>query len=124
MANGTVGVQQAGSPDRLIDNEVLTVGGQTVYRQRVTDKFTGGEVLADLTGAGAVLTFTFASAVQLVWVFSAGADSRADPFGGTPSATLGIPCDTDTPMPLTVETSSVKVYAPTGATVTVWGFRY
>ena len=35
MADGTVGVRQATNPDRLIDNEVLSVGGQTVYRQRV-----------------------------------------------------------------------------------------
>lgn len=35
MANGTVGVAQASSPDRLIDNESLTVAAQTVYRQRV-----------------------------------------------------------------------------------------
>lgn len=37
MANGTVGVAQAGTPDRLIDNTTLSVGGQTVYRQRVED---------------------------------------------------------------------------------------
>lgn len=37
MASGTVGVAQASSPDRLIDNSALTVGGQTVYRQRVED---------------------------------------------------------------------------------------
>lgn len=36
MADGSVGVKQSTAPDRLIDNEQLTVGGQTVYRQRVT----------------------------------------------------------------------------------------
>lgn len=35
MADGTVGVLQAPGADRLIDNSVLTVDGQTVYRQRV-----------------------------------------------------------------------------------------
>jgi hypothetical protein len=35
MADGTVGVLQSPGADRLIDNEVLTVGGQTVYRQRI-----------------------------------------------------------------------------------------
>lgn len=37
MSNGTVGVAQAATPDRLIDNTALAVGGQTVYRQRVED---------------------------------------------------------------------------------------
>lgn len=36
MADGVVGVKQNDAPDRLIDNEVLTVGAQTVYRQRVS----------------------------------------------------------------------------------------
>lgn len=35
MGDGTVGVRQPNVPDRLIDNEVLTVAAQTVYRQRV-----------------------------------------------------------------------------------------
>lgn len=35
MADGTVGVLQAAGADRLIDNDAVTVGGQTVYRQRV-----------------------------------------------------------------------------------------
>lgn len=35
MADGRVGVRQQAGADRQIDNEVLTVGGQTVYRQRV-----------------------------------------------------------------------------------------
>lgn len=37
MADGTVGVKQSTSPDRLVDNEVLSIGGQDVYRQRVQD---------------------------------------------------------------------------------------
>lgn len=35
IADGTVGVKQATSPDKLIDNEELTVSSQTVERQRV-----------------------------------------------------------------------------------------
>lgn len=35
--DGVVGVLQSSTPDRLVDNEVLTNGNaQTVYRQRVT----------------------------------------------------------------------------------------
>lgn len=41
MADGTVAVQQASPGDRLIDNEELTVGGQTVYRQRVSVELPG-----------------------------------------------------------------------------------
>lgn len=37
IADATVAVKQASSPDRLIDNESLDIGGQTVYRQRVQD---------------------------------------------------------------------------------------
>jgi hypothetical protein len=94
----------------------------------VQDKFAGGEVLADQNGAGAVLTFTFASPVNLVWVVDTGAVTtnvcRADPFGGTPSATAGIPVFNQAPSPITVTTSSVKVYAPAGAVVAVHGYRY
>lgn len=36
MADATVGIAQAASPDRFIDNESLVIGGQTVYRQRVS----------------------------------------------------------------------------------------
>jgi hypothetical protein len=37
MADGSVGVKQSATPDRLIDNIVVTNGnGDTVYRQRVS----------------------------------------------------------------------------------------
>ncbi len=90
------------------------------------DAFTAGEVLADQSGAGAVLTFTFAAAQHLIWVLAQGDGlvARIDPFGGTPSATAGIPAFHETPVPLTVVATTIKVYAPTGTTVSVWGYRY
>lgn len=92
------------------------------------DIFSGGEVLADQAGAGAALTFTFSAAVQLVMVFAKSAtgtlQARADPFGGTPSAAAGAPCEDGVPMAFPVNASAVKVFAPTGMTVSVWGFRY
>jgi len=88
---------------------------------KVADVFTGGEALPDQTGDGTVKTFTFASPVDLVWVRSAVA-ARADPFGGTPTATTGIPCAADEPNPMSVRASSVKVFAASG-TVSVWGYR-
>lgn len=96
--------------------------------QAVRDAYTGGEVLPDQAGAGASLTFTFSSPVQLVYVFArsaaGGSISRADPFGGTPAASAGIPCDDGVPQAIPVTTSTVKVFAPSGVTVSVWGYRY
>lgn len=116
-------------PTGAAQNTTLTDGsvrvGGTVA---VQDKFSTGQILADQAGAGAVLTFTFSSPVNLVWVTDSGAVttnvSRADPFGGTPSATLGIPVLNAAPTPLTVTTSSVKVYAPAGTTISVHGYAY
>lgn len=113
--------------DALTDGELrasdvaVTLDGEVVTNQ---DRFTDGEVLTDQTGTEGVLTFTFSSPVDLVWVLSSGGDSRSDPFGGDPSATAGIPCVDGNQQPLTVTTSSVKVYAPQGAVVHVWGYRY
>ena len=95
--------------------------------QKVHDDYQGGEVLADQTGAAAVLTFTFSAAVQLVLVHAYSATStdlaRVDPFGGTPSSTLGIRALNDTPTYIPVTATTVKVYAPTGMVVSVAGFR-
>jgi len=90
----------------------------------VADDYQAGEVLADQTGAGAVLTFTFAAARNLVLVQAVGAGqvARADPFGGTPSATQGIRCDDATPTYLPVTATVVKVHAPAGMVVSVAGF--
>jgi hypothetical protein len=91
----------------------------------VSDRFTGGEVLPDQSGAGAVLTFTFASAVHLIWVLSQGADlvARVDPFGGVPSAVAGIPVFEQAATAIVVTATTIKVYAPVGTTISVWGFR-
>lgn len=59
IADGTVGVRQAVSPDRLIDNEVLTVGAQTVYRQRVQDP----ESIALLQAVKAAVEGTITAAI-------------------------------------------------------------
>lgn len=93
---------------------------------KVHDDYQAGEVLADQTGAAAVLTFTFAAAVNLVVVDANGATTdiaRADPFGATPTATQGIPCRDEVPTFMPVTTTVVKVYAPTGMVVSVYGYR-
>lgn len=108
----------------------VATGGLTDTQLRasapaVRDDYVGGEVLAQQSGAGAVLTFTFASAVQLVVLESDGDTlvSRADPYGGTPTASLGIPCRHQVPTYLPVTATTVRVYAPTGTVVNVWGMR-
>lgn len=91
----------------------------------VRDQFISGEILADQAGAGAVLTFTFSSAVQFVSVRCDGGDARVDPYGGTPSATLGIVCDDGVALQRPVpSTTAIKVYAPAASTVSVDGARY
>lgn len=47
MADGTVGVRQTPGADRLIDNEAITVPGDSVYRQRIQ---VGGAALGELAG--------------------------------------------------------------------------
>lgn len=94
--------------------------------QKVHDDYQSGECLADQTGAGAVLTFTFTSPVQLVVVDANGAATdvaRADPFGGTPTASLGVPCRDEAGAYMPVSTSVVRVFAPVGMIVSVVGYR-
>lgn len=87
--------------------------------------YTDGEVLAEQSGADGVLTFTFSETVHLAVVesFGSGLVSRADPFGGTPTDTLGWPCRHEIPTFFPVGTAAVKVYAPTGTAINVIGYR-
>jgi hypothetical protein len=91
---------------------------------KTNDDYQAGEVLADQNGAGAALTFTFSSEVQLVVVESNGTlDSRCDPFGGVPTAMLGIPCRDKVPVYIPVAATVVQVFAQVGSVVSVWGFK-
>jgi len=109
-------------------------GGLTNTELRATkvpvkDAYASGEVLADQVGAGAVLTFTFSSAIDFIWVNDIGATttniSRCDPFGGTPSASLGVavPNAVPTPIFVTPASTTVKVFAPSGSTISLYGHR-
>lgn len=60
ISDGYVGVRQAASPDRLIDNEILTIAGETVYRQRVQDP----EALVLLAAVQAAIEGTIAVSVS------------------------------------------------------------
>lgn len=87
--------------------------------------FNDGEVLAEQSGANAVVSFIFSAPVHLVVIesFGDGLVSRADPYGGIPTSSLGIPCRHEVPLYLPIITTTVDVYIPSGASVNVWGFR-
>lgn len=100
------------------------VKGDAAGNQRVADDFQGFETLAEQAGAAAVLTFTFAQAVQLVLIESAGAGVTVRAVLGTqtPSATLGVRVTDESKYLPAINTTTVKVYAPAGATVNVSGW--
>jgi len=89
------------------------------------DDYQSGECLADQAGAGGVLTFTFTTAVQLLVIEAKGGSltARADPFGGVPTASKGVVCDDGVPTYVPVTVTSVKIFAPAGMTVSVFGMR-
>lgn len=95
----------------------------------VKDDFHSGEILPDETGDGSAKTYTFAAERHAVWVYAvdpgdltAVGEIRVDPFGGTPTATLGIPVPYGAGFPLTIPLTSLKIYAATGIRVTVIGY--
>lgn len=92
----------------------------------VMDDFQAGEVLPDQVGTEGISTFTFSSPVNLVVIDASGAETdvaRADPFGGMPTQSLGIPCRNETPTFLPVITTQVRVWAPDGMVMSVYGYR-
>jgi hypothetical protein len=90
------------------------------------DAYTVQEDTDDQVGNGGVLTFTFPQAVQLVYVYAKTTlgTSQARASTGTPSASRGVVCDDGVATAIPVTTSAMKVFAPVGMTVSVWGFRY
>lgn len=95
--------------------------------QQVADDYQTGEILPDQIGNGGVLDFTFSAPVQNLWVYAVRDDDsgevRVDPFGGTPSANLGIPVAFGGITPIPTTATVVRVFAETGVRVTVYGNR-
>lgn len=110
--------------DRAAAVSLRVTGDEPGLVARTIDAYQAGEVLADQTGANAVLTFTFAAPRYQIWVLSRGGNARVDPFGGVPSAILGIPCQDGVAMPVQLRATTIRVWAPTGAAVNAWGFSY
>jgi len=97
----------------------------------VQDDYASDLLAADQSGADAVLTFNLGSAVKLVAVDVDPIDpddtsayiARAIVGGGTPSITLGWRCRSGqtTYIPISSASGTIKVYAPTGVSVSVAG---
>ncbi len=108
----------------------MAVGPATPRRSgRVdsADTFTTYLGLDDQIGIGGVLNFVFTSAVDVVFVYTTIAAVRAAPDASTPTSSKGVFCAIGavTPIPYHVNANgTVKVYAPNGANVSVWGMGY
>lgn len=122
------------APARLDDADRLLVSDTTVLarlplatfldRLKVADRYSADEYLPDQAGTGGVLLFDFLTAPDLVWVRSNGGNSRAA-YGVNPTAALGVPCPDGEPVPITRSgATQLRVFAPVGATVSVYGLRY
>jgi hypothetical protein len=92
--------------------------------------YSESEVLADQQSSGSALTFTFAQAVDKVVVelHETAADDtsvgRVLVGGATPDADTGILIHAGVPHNITDSgTTVVKVYAASGKTISVWGYR-
>jgi murein DD-endopeptidase MepM/ murein hydrolase activator NlpD len=116
--------------DRLPVETGLTQPTTPEDVQPVADDYQTGEILPDQTGSGAALVFTFSAPVQNIWVNAVNpldltdvGEVRVDPFGGTPSATLGIPVGFGSLTPIPATLTTVRVFAGVGVRVTVYGNR-
>lgn len=94
----------------------------------VSDDLFFAEYLEDQQSTGDTLTFTFSQPVNQIWVEFSGldvADTARFTVGAenTPTASRGTPLSNLTPYPVTLVTDTVKVLAPNGSTVTVYGYR-
>lgn len=109
---------------QLPDNHNVTVSNFPVV-QSVSDDYALGEILDDQVGSGGVLVFNFTEPVVSFWVAVLGVSGTAkvDHYGTIPTANRGIPIEAGGVLPIPEPTSVVRVFAPVGLTVTVWGQR-
>lgn len=90
------------------------------------ETFASHEVLADQSGDGTVKEFDFVNgAVDLAWVRCQGGVGRASGTGAdAPAVNRGAYCADGEPEPITVRGTKVRVFAPVGVTISVWGYRF
>jgi hypothetical protein len=98
-------------------------GSESSNPSFVRDDYELGELLDDQTGSNEVNTFTFSSQVTSFWVAVVGEEGvvKIDHYGGTPSPTRGIPVEAGGVLPIPEPATVIKIYVPTGLTVTMWG---
>lgn len=113
----------AGVTRKVANLQTVNANADTVEMQRTADYYNASEYLADQSGNGTVLDFTFTSAVQVIYVRAIGGIARVG-VGATPSASAGAYVGADETFAIPRNASSIKVYAPTGTNVAVWGYRY
>ncbi len=96
----------------------------------VKDDYNGVEYLADQQSSGSVLTFPFTASVQKIWVELQATSqtdtstARAQTDGNAPTASRGILLHAGQVQPISCPSTTVlKVLAPTGYTVVVYGYR-
>ena len=121
LLDGTLDVHLASTAGAVPVSGPLTDAQLRAADVPVRDTYLSFRQPVDQTGTGAVLTFTLGGTCDLVWVLSRGGVSRAA-VGVDPAADRGAYCDDGVPTPLTVRTGSVRVFAPVGATVSVWAY--
>lgn len=124
--NGKLEIQEVNdslTQSAIVNKDVLTDTQLRASAVAVNDDFSIGELLDDQSGNNTVKTFTFSQPVVGFWIASIGATglSKLDHYGGTPSPTRGIPLDSGGILVIPEPVTEIKVYIPTGITITVWG---
>lgn len=90
----------------------------------------GGQQTTSAPGQTKTFTVVNGDHVDMLWVrvddgSGHNAIAMIDPFGGAPGAAAGWPADDGVPVPITLRTNRVKVYAAaSGAKISVIGYRY
>lgn len=83
MADGTLGIDEPTTIDKNIDAEKLTVGGQTVYRERTVVpapiSFNGGPVTVGITA----VELTFTGITKVISIKAASTNTGLIWFGGS-----------------------------------------
>ena len=125
MADGTLGIDEPNTIDKKIDAEELTVGGQTVYRERMVVpspiSFNGGPVTVGIiaveltfTGITKVISIKAASTnTGLIWFGASDIDNTGANALGELTADSAVEIelnDVDAAVYVVSDTAAQKVY--------------
>lgn len=105
--------------------DFVFASGTDSGEQLVADDLSNSQYLEDKIGDGGVLTFSFSQTVQQIWVYMKAEDPTEEARVTTnlqnPSSSLGIVLSDQTPTPITVSTDIVRIFAPVGSRISVYG---